>query len=87
MKLCSYSKNFQVGDLSFCFQKNFLEMIYSMFITLCTMKMTFKFAFWDRFKEFESIENIRALSNLANLLAHLLGGGCLSLSILKVHHR
>jgi nucleolar MIF4G domain-containing protein 1 len=45
---------------------------------------TFKFAYWDRFKELETMQNIRALSNLASLLAHLFGGGCLSLSMLKV---
>jgi nucleolar MIF4G domain-containing protein 1 len=46
-------------------------------------KFTFKFTFWDKFKDFENLQ-LRAISNLANLLAQLIGHHVLSLSILKV---
>lgn len=46
-------------------------------------KITFQFAFWDRFKNLEAFA-VPQIANLARLLSHLVADGALSLTVLKV---
>ncbi len=48
-----------------------------------SFRFTFQLAFWDHFKQFESMPPRRA-SNLAKLLAHLMAQGTESPAMLKV---
>jgi nucleolar MIF4G domain-containing protein 1 len=47
-------------------------------------KFTLQYTFWDRFKQLPTLP-VRTISNLGLLLAHLIAGFALSLSVLKVH--
>eukprot|EP00029_Vermamoeba_vermiformis_P005701 TRINITY_DN2055_c0_g1_i1.p1 TRINITY_DN2055_c0_g1~~TRINITY_DN2055_c0_g1_i1.p1 ORF type:complete len:766 (+),score=250.04 TRINITY_DN2055_c0_g1_i1:210-2507(+) len=86
-------KNKQERDIVFVIihccsmEKKFNPFYAHLAMKLCAyshnFKFTFKFTFWDKFKDFENLQ-LRTISNLANLLAQLIGHHVLSLSMLKV---
>lgn len=68
-------------------EKKFNEFYAHLCTKFCTLSHSFRFtfqtAFWDKFKETDSL-GLRCLSNLATLLAKLVAASALSLSVLKV---
>jgi nucleolar MIF4G domain-containing protein 1 len=74
MTLCTQEKTFN----------KFYALLAERFCTFdYNFKFTFQFHFWDRFKLLPELPTYK-ISNLAQLLAHLLGTNVLSLTLLKV---
>lgn len=74
-----------------CMQEKTYNEYYSHLATkLCAVnhnyRITFQFSIWDKIKQMNEKEALtpRAVSNLANLFAHLVSSLSLSLSVLKV---
>jgi nucleolar MIF4G domain-containing protein 1 len=70
-----------------CQEKKFNEFYAHLSVKFCTLSHSFRFtfqtAFWDKFKEIDSL-SLRSISNLSTLLSKLVATSALSLSLLKV---